>query len=62
MLEIIDCLKNRQNSRQEIKKIDKNINRYKDSHIWPPEVAIFLALRVWEGIEAIQHDTYLNWY
>ena len=31
------------------------------SHIWPPPVAIFLALRVWEGTGAIQGDKYLKW-
>ena len=36
------------------------INFYNNLHIWPPPV--FLALRVWEGIEAIQDDKYLNWY
>ena len=30
-----------------------------NSHIWPPPVAIFLALRVWEG--TIQDDKYLKW-
>ena len=34
---------------------------YKHSHIWPPPVAIFLALRVWEGTGAIQGDKYLKW-
>ena len=33
---------------------------YIHSHIWPPPVAIFLALRVWEGTGAIQDDKYLN--
>ena len=32
---------------------------------WPPPVAIFLALRVWEGTGAIQDDTFFkngnNW-
>ena len=32
-----------------------------NSHIWPPPVAIFLALRVWEGTGAIQDDKYLKW-
>ena len=34
---------------------------YHNSHIWPPPVAIFLALRVWEGTRAIQCDKYLKW-
>ena len=32
-----------------------------NSHIWPPLVAIFLALRVWEGTGAIQDEKYLKW-
>ena len=33
---------------------------YTNSHIWPPPVAIFLALRVWEGTRAIQDDKFDN--
>ena len=33
---------------------------YPYSHIWPPLVAIFLALWVWEGIRANQDDKYLK--
>ena len=32
----------------------------KYSHIWPPLVAIFLALRVWESTGAIQDDKYFE--
>ena len=32
-----------------------------NSHIWPPLVAIFLALWVWEGTGAIQDDKDLKW-
>ena len=34
---------------------------YKDSHIWQPPVAIFLALWVWKGTGAIQDEKYLKW-
>ena len=33
----------------------------RNSHIWPPPVAIFLALWVWEGTGSIQDDKYLKW-
>ena len=33
---------------------------YFDSHIWPPPVAIFLALRIWEGTGVIQDDKYFE--
>ena len=33
---------------------------YADSQIWPPEMAFFLALWVWEGTGAIQDAKYLN--
>ena len=41
--------------------ISKRIFSNTYSHIWPPLVAIFLALRVWEGTGAIQDDKYLKW-
>ena len=34
-----------------------NIKVYQNSHIWPPPVAIFLALWVWEGTGASQDLT-----
>ena len=37
------------------------MKNYQNSHIWPPPVAIFLALWVWEGTGAIQGDKYLKW-
>jgi hypothetical protein len=40
--------------------ISKRIFSNTYSHIWPPLVAIFLALRVWEGTGAIQDDKYLK--
>ena len=34
---------------------------YTNLHIWPPPMAIFLALWVWEGTGAIQDEKYLKW-
>ena len=38
-----------------LSKAHKTTINYLDSHIWPPLVAIFLALRVWEAFGA-------SWY
>ena len=43
------------------KKPNHENNIIKYSHIWPPPVAIFLALRVWEGTGDIQDEKYLKW-
>ena len=37
---------------------ERNIRQ--TSHIWPPPVAIFLALRVWEGLELVSICNSLN--
>ena len=38
----------------------KSVDFRYNSHIWPPPVAIFLALRVWEGLELVSICNSLN--